>query len=393
MGSFDYTCAISSLPIHAGDKVRYILVTENPCGERGSRACGPYDSWVPRTFPIKGEYNDYGTIETYAEGLGANLVLDGFKLDLITRGDNRYHDVPVSRDTTFPELLNAIRGGRVLVREYCRFEPDGAAERALARLEAKLGDKAVGILPSPTRKVWTEKPLAIHQVLIREDVWQALLKTPQPANYSTKKRPKLRDYRANIQKAYDRAFAHVGKFKDDPDMACLTWDGALAKDSSRQDPGMWMITEESVPRVLSFYAHFKLLAERCLKTSEDPKEVLNAVAEMAYVRDVSFGIRWSWRPSNSCGPQIGEFPEHERWHKALARICQDREVDRLAYWGDGLSATQLQKRADIAAVKLNKALHELPLYHYANAKQAKRIVRAAEACARAYAKVAYVPKK
>jgi hypothetical protein len=66
MGSFDYTCAVSGLPIGAGDDVRLMLLTQNPYhhGKKaGAMTCGMNDVWFPRTFPLRGRYNDYGGVD------------------------------------------------------------------------------------------------------------------------------------------------------------------------------------------------------------------------------------------------------------------------------------------------------------------------------------------
>ena len=62
MGSFDFTCSLSGLGIRAGDPVKYFLLTDNPY-EDTQTVCSPHDLYVPRTWPLRAEYNDYGTIE------------------------------------------------------------------------------------------------------------------------------------------------------------------------------------------------------------------------------------------------------------------------------------------------------------------------------------------
>jgi len=121
MGDFDYTCAISGLPIGAGDKVRYLLISSSPYT---SESCLMSSSWFPRTFPIKAEYNDYGSVENVEEGIGRDLWMEGLKLDMASCGigDNTCHDVPTSKYMSFNDLLSAIIEGRVLVsRNYDRY--------------------------------------------------------------------------------------------------------------------------------------------------------------------------------------------------------------------------------------------------------------------------------
>src|SRR4051812_23628121 len=104
MGSFSYTCGVSRLPIHAGHKVRYMLLTQNPYND--STKCSPNDWWFPRSFPLRAEYNDYGSVENVEEGVGRELWMEALKIDLVSvgTGDNSIHDVPTSKNMSWDEL-------------------------------------------------------------------------------------------------------------------------------------------------------------------------------------------------------------------------------------------------------------------------------------------------
>lgn len=117
MGSFAYTCAVSGLPIEAGDKVRYMLLTKNPYHNGSENTCYIHDLWFPRTFPLKGEYNDYGSVENISDGPEKDIWLEGLKRDLVERGwgENTVHDVPADKNMTFDELLDAVQEGRIVV--------------------------------------------------------------------------------------------------------------------------------------------------------------------------------------------------------------------------------------------------------------------------------------
>jgi hypothetical protein len=117
MGSFAFTCSISGLPIEAGDPVRFLLLTENPYHAPAEHTCYMDDHWIPRTYPLKAKYNDYGSIEDIQQGPLQETLLEGFKIDLIERGtgDNQCHDVPVRADMGLEGFLEALWEGRVLV--------------------------------------------------------------------------------------------------------------------------------------------------------------------------------------------------------------------------------------------------------------------------------------
>jgi hypothetical protein len=116
MGSFASTCAVSKLPIEAGDKVRYLLLTQNPYVEESIK-CYSTGLWFPRTYPLQAEYNDYGSIENVKHPALQQGFLDGLKIDMIERGwgDNSVHDVAVKKDMNFSEMLEAVWQGRIKV--------------------------------------------------------------------------------------------------------------------------------------------------------------------------------------------------------------------------------------------------------------------------------------
>jgi len=141
VGSFNFTCSISGLPIQAGDKVRYMLLAQNPYKE-GGNACYIHDIWYPRVFPIRAQYNDYGSIEKYEDGPARDIWMEGFKQDLVEQGwgDNSCHDVPTSRGMTFESMLEAIWEGRLYVSrklfERHQFEVREKGKKVDAKLEA-----------------------------------------------------------------------------------------------------------------------------------------------------------------------------------------------------------------------------------------------------------------
>jgi len=115
MGSFTYNCAISGLPVGAGDDVMFLLLTKN----RSYREHAVYmtDWWYPRTFPLKAKYNDYGSVEDVQEGPMKDLWMKGFQLDLMEKGvgDNSCHDVAIFKDSTFDQMLDALGEFRIEV--------------------------------------------------------------------------------------------------------------------------------------------------------------------------------------------------------------------------------------------------------------------------------------
>lgn len=116
MGCFDYTCAISGLPITFGDDVRWLILTQNPY--KDSRRVSIHDFAFPRTWPVRAKYNDYGSIEDYDKDSPAvKGIVEGFRRDLfeVGTGDNTCHDVSTVRGMDFESILRAVSEERVLV--------------------------------------------------------------------------------------------------------------------------------------------------------------------------------------------------------------------------------------------------------------------------------------
>jgi len=116
VGDFSMTCSISGLGISGGTPVRCLLLTGSPYSNDDPRR-----TWIVRTPPLRATYNSYGTIENVHKDdkFIADLWLRGLREDLIERGlgDNSVHDVPTAKDMSFEDLLEAVRAGRVLVRQ------------------------------------------------------------------------------------------------------------------------------------------------------------------------------------------------------------------------------------------------------------------------------------
>lgn len=137
MGCFDYTCAISGLPIRAGDDVRWLILTENPYEDSGRVSI--HDFAYPRIWPVRAKYNDYGSIEAYDRNSPAVIgVVEGFKEDLIEVGwgDNTCHDVPTAKGMDFEKILTAIIEERMLVkRETWKREAESEPPAELPTLQ------------------------------------------------------------------------------------------------------------------------------------------------------------------------------------------------------------------------------------------------------------------
>jgi len=71
MGCWNGTCGVTQIAITYGDPCRLILLHEQPTRSDPGGFCYHIEDWAPRCIPIKGTYNDYGTIADFEDNLNA----------------------------------------------------------------------------------------------------------------------------------------------------------------------------------------------------------------------------------------------------------------------------------------------------------------------------------
>lgn len=87
MGSWNGTCAVTRLPIFSGDPVVLIPIVERPSYD-GGMLVHSTDAWMPFSLPIRGTYNDYGSIEPVEDWHTADLIEHLNKVVDFTTGDD-----------------------------------------------------------------------------------------------------------------------------------------------------------------------------------------------------------------------------------------------------------------------------------------------------------------
>ena len=121
MGSWNKTCGLSNLHITAGDKA-YVFVLE-PATDKNDR-CYATHLFKPLLLPFETTYNDYGGGED-STGPGFPVVMEAIKKKLheVELGENKYHDIEVTKEKFDEELFfEAVHEGR-LFREGNFSEP------------------------------------------------------------------------------------------------------------------------------------------------------------------------------------------------------------------------------------------------------------------------------
>ena len=105
MGCFNVACSVSNLSIHSGDRVVFIPLIPKHWNIRRyprhkhhlvgthSHLTYPNCYFNPLTFPIKGEYDDYGSLENIYNDANTKAIEKFFEMkieDFITSVERNY---------------------------------------------------------------------------------------------------------------------------------------------------------------------------------------------------------------------------------------------------------------------------------------------------------------
>jgi hypothetical protein len=320
---------LSGLPITYQVPVRAILVSEHPRATLGTATCDYPSKYIPRTFPIRGTYDDYGRLENVPDDVFKRLWVKGLQTDLIEllEGENRCHDIAVFRDMDFDKLWEAIWEERLLVPglgtsiEESDKSPGPVALEAVDQAISRFGIRNV----------------RVQVALIREDVWQASMATPfEPSPYY-KLPDSLDKLRWAVRGYWDECSSLLsGAVRFDPStqLSTMTETLLLGRDISSvrntirkstralkpiENPLGDMIRDECV---FGLGSHWLMALEGEVKP-EELDAFYFGVAEMIWFEWVnSYRARGSlWKPSYA-GGQNQPWKRHLKFHKDMVGILE-----------------------------------------------------------------------
>jgi len=116
MGCWNHTCAITNLPIYAGEKVEVILL-KSRIGQDRSSFCHPDAYHLPIPFTFSGKYDDYGSVEM-CEGVALEPIIESLQKHLLEMevGENEYHDIAAIKDEfDIDKLFELDHEGRLFI--------------------------------------------------------------------------------------------------------------------------------------------------------------------------------------------------------------------------------------------------------------------------------------
>jgi hypothetical protein len=279
------------MAITPGDPVRVLFLSKSPWAldppeplvlgyRNGKEGCYSTDFWAPHTVPLKAVYYDYGEVADVEPGLALDSFWAQFKSQLveIPWGENSVHDVSTSKDMNWEQMWTA--------------------SGAEGRMRYRVSDKIVPVCP----------------VMIREDVWQAMLALPIPykdheylEDGSYRTHPITLDYFTN---KYLKIFeSHLDSIKNSESFAIHNF-RFRTLESLRLD------NETYGTEKLAF--HFDYVCNNSSELTDEVKKFCRSLAEIKYISILYSALRRTWNLGTGMGSQGTEFALIGQFHEAMA---------------------------------------------------------------------------
>lgn len=384
MGSYDYTCSVSNLPIGHGVPVKFLTLIESP-----------HDPFNLSLFclPISCKYNDYGSIENYdLNNIDVKLFLEMMKVYAVEKplGENKYHDPLVSSDMSFDSWLSAMRSNAVGIHKesysnssfsnkkidkndlpgkkgkptweriqkqielkgfiigpngysanevfhgcvkvkynnYCKHDE---GKEKLTLIKEALGEEYNTIfVPGEGSSVWSVEMLVFPHTNDNYDC-----DDPHSITYSFDIKDSLKIYQAIVREDVWNYLVNL-KVKDYDILHSFDY---YLNETNEFFPTLYKMKKLSKDDALearmvinsSIIGRFehKWLRKTSYIAAEilDKKEInsfINLMSETLKFNEALYFIRYKYRPGNSFGSQFGEFSHHLNFHKFLTKICKEK---------------------------------------------------------------------
>lgn len=156
----------------------------------------------------------------------------------------------------------------------------------------------------------------VGHVMIREDVWQALLMMGSGRM-------------ANLGAAYKKTQQAIRTYNDPLTQGAIL---GLLGDSLGDSVTTSLVARHNIMGT-SFHEHWKLFAKRGISVKE-AESFLRTVAETGAVVQALLDIRFVWRPSGSAGEQFGTFDKHYEFYRLMANVADCRLEEQKRDYGD-----------------------------------------------------------
>lgn len=423
MGCWNETCALSHLPIRAGDEVVFLVLTRTPYFDHEARTgCYIGDHWFPRTLPLFAKYNDYGSIEdwTPTEVPLIESIVEGFRRDLFETRETRRDSVlripsRQKANLNWDNVLNWLQEGHVRIDRYAyegrkritpaivrkalreneefiakygeEFEkiPKNASAKRKAEIEKR--NQKRGLLDSAAERYAREleqpSVLPCLKILIRKDVWDSLLQMGVNFWNSSIDYSKIQE----DAKAWKTAARKIRTQPDELlDILRKSKKGVSKKELKDLEESVAFLTGHRISQEVGSDCIFEFSGLRGNGTPPfqmGPHDALKAAltdflrvdspaveekvdlfmerfGQLRYIEYVMSLVRLAWNPTSGSGSQNDEKVNHFEFHARCAKIACDLALEEGQESFESLMKTPLEDEWDKKA--LARALAERETY-------------------------------
>lgn len=297
MGCWNKTCALSNLPIFAGERT-YVFVLEESSSYCRSKAIYPNYLYDPVLLPFESTYDDYGAGEN-SSGIALPIILDSLKRCLIEKeqGGNKYHDVEVKIDGFDEEkFFEAAREDRLEIKTW-----DG--------------------------------PKKVKFVMMRKDLVDNILDSYVIKEYVGRdegyKRYKFQDILDNVDELLERFSVILQSLPEHPLKTLLEvwfkyWLGNIVDDNLAS---RWL--RRGLENSSSFCtADFYLLDVLKEGKFDEAKSLIELTLKGAFINNFMDEVRRCWVPPCGEGSQDGDFGPHKLLAQITMNVADAIERDR-----------------------------------------------------------------
>ena len=335
MGCWNGTCMISNLPIQYGDRVKLVILRGGISRkEHGSGYVYSHDMFTPSFFPISGQYNDYGMIESIDEDWNYQLIQKYFK-NLF--GEKIIADGETKVDYNLCDILDGVERGDL--KYFGKPNKEMLQRKELAVKATKVYDKS-GYSSEKCKKDWhdladmdiseTLREANLSFVMIREDIWDYLSGkyvgefynrdakgTQDPDFYLTAKRY----CRIEFEKSLKRAEKLSGLLNvDKTDDKALEAAKAELMELLSSGYALGIFTRQN----LDFIAP-ELYDTMAIEGDEETREeVLQYYTEFTCISNFLSETRRGWMLQPGAGSQHDGWETHLMLAKKVVSLCQKK---------------------------------------------------------------------
>ncbi len=310
--------------IMSGEAVRFLPIVMNPYNVdevkglatefgspllfKGNSGCYIGDLWTPLCYPIRGEYDDYGSVDNIPDTTDKDRAelqqfLDAFKKYClpIGVGENEYHDAAV-KDYSLAEILNSLREGRCFMNH------------------------------KSTLPQYKDRLVPIAWMMIKESVWQSLLAT------DVKKSKEVWAYKDDKFDQYSlegirQEVTHNINLLKKQHLADQIDPKSATLEDLDELLNLMKEMSESFGGLMGY--RFRFWSQSPLSCPPLNENLIDVVTECEYMHTMLSILRINYAPTTGSGSQCDNYRlwklVYKSWNKI---ITDDMEKNREMYYGE-----------------------------------------------------------